>query len=207
MDADDFGLKAETAGPLFAGETAPSRSRLGNGAERIGAEGIGAEGIGAEGIGAEGMGAERIGVERIGVERIAVERIGVERVGVERIEGPFSRSTVHPERAEMLVGSVIWRHQGRGNPISIARLIETFPEFTVRKVKETVEQLVVTHRCRIGARRGDPEGYFWVVDAEDQAAAVKPYRAQIIAMLRRLRVLDSPEDYREFVGQLQLDEK
>lgn len=122
-------------------------------------------------------------------------------------ETGFDRSTVRPDRMEILIEGLIWQRRGRGNPISIAEIIQVsgVEGLSDRTVKGVVEQLVVTHRCRIGARRDDPSGYFWVVDAEDQAAAVAPYKAQILSMLRRLRVLDSAEDYRVFLGQMALE--
>lgn len=121
--------------------------------------------------------------------------------------GAFDRSTVRADRMEVLIAALIWPRRGRERPISIAEIIQMagVEGLTERTVKGVVEQLVVTHRCRIGARRDAPAGYFWIADAEDQAAAVNPYKAQILSMLRRLRVLDSAEDYRAFVGQLELE--
>jgi hypothetical protein len=128
---------------------------------------------------------------------------------VSREAGAFDRSTTRPDRMEILIAAMIWFRRGRTNPISIAEIIRLagVEGLTDRTVKGVVEQLVVTHRCRIGARRDEPCGYYWIVDAEDQAAAVSPYKAQILSMLRRLRVLDSHEDYRAFVGQLALEDE
>jgi len=122
-------------------------------------------------------------------------------------ETAFDRSSVRPDRMEILIAALIWFRRGRENPISIAEIIRIsgVEGLTERTVKGVVEQLVVTHRCRIGGRRDEPCGYFWIVDAEDQAVAVSPYKAQILSMLRRLRMLDSAEDYRVFVGQLALE--
>jgi hypothetical protein len=116
---------------------------------------------------------------------------------------PFARSTIEPNALERLVAQLIWARR-RSNPITIAEICRG-DNRAAREVKAAVESLVTVHRCRIGARRGEPAGYFWIQTAEDQAAAVGPYRAQILAMLRRLRVLDSAEDYRRFVGQLALE--
>lgn len=121
----------------------------------------------------------------------------------------FDRSTVRPDRMEILIAGLIWLRRGRANPISIAEIIQVsgVAGLTDRTVKGTVAQLIEIHRCRIGARRDQPCGYFWVVGAEDQAAAVGPLQAEMRAFARRLRVLDSPEDYRTFMGQLVLEDE
>jgi hypothetical protein len=123
--------------------------------------------------------------------------------------GAFDRSTTRPDRMEILIAALIWFRRGRQNPISIAEIIRLagVDGLTDRTVKAVVAQLIDTHRCRIGARRDDPCGYFWILDAEDQAAAVRPLRAEMRALARRLRVLDSYEDYRAFVGQLALEDE
>ncbi len=119
-------------------------------------------------------------------------------------EGPFARSKMVPMPLETLIAGLIWKHRGRGNPISIARVREV-TGWSERAIKGMVEQLIVSHRMRIGARRGEPSGYFIIEDIEDQETAVGPYKAQILAMLRRLRVLESPEGVREFLGQLAIE--
>lgn len=129
--------------------------------------------------------------------------------------GPFERSKLAPTALETLVAELIYARQGRAHPIPIAEIIEWFEEhaatvgterLTERRVKDVVEQLRAAHRCPIGARRGQPEGYFWIVDAADREAAVEPYRRQILAMWRTLRVLDSTASLRELHGQLRLEE-
>jgi len=117
---------------------------------------------------------------------------------------PFDNSPATPEPVERLVAAVIWRHQGRTKPVTIAEVAEVV-NLDARKVKEIVEVLRVTHRCKIGAKRGDPAGYFWIVDAEDLKAAVEPYRNQILSMWRTLHVLDSRESMRELLGQMRID--
>jgi hypothetical protein len=118
---------------------------------------------------------------------------------------PFARSPVRPAKEEALVGGLIWKHRGRSNPVSIARLRE-LTGLSERQVKGVVEQLVTTHKMRIGGRREEPSGYFMVESAEDLDAAVKPYKAQIIAMWRRLRVLEAPQGLKELLGQLKLED-
>lgn len=118
-------------------------------------------------------------------------------------EGPFARSRFDPTALEAAIAEMVWPRR-RECPVSIAG-ITAATGAEARAVKEAVENLVACHRCMIGARRGEPAGYFWIVSAEDQVAAVGPYKAQILAMLRRLRVLDSPEDYCAFIGQLPLE--
>jgi hypothetical protein len=119
--------------------------------------------------------------------------------------GPFDKRRTSPTTEEMIVGSLIWKHAGRANPIPIARIHE-LTGYSERQIKGIVEQLVVTHHLRIGAKREDPAGYFMVEDEADQAAAVGPYRAQILSMWRRLRVLESAQGLRELQGQLRLEE-
>lgn len=118
----------------------------------------------------------------------------------------FERSKVQPSQEEFLVASLIWRRRGRANPISIARLRE-LTSLSERQVKGVVEQLVVAHRMRIGGRREEPAGYFMIENAEDLETAVRPYRAQILAMWRRLRVLEAPQGLRELLGQLRLEDE
>lgn len=120
-------------------------------------------------------------------------------------DGPFADSRVTPTVLERVVAEVIWSHQGRQNPISIAMLSRATGK-TDRDIKAIVEQLVVTHRMKIGGKRGEPVGYFVVVDAEDQEAAARPYREQIFAMWRRLRVLMGAHALREMHGQLRIEE-
>jgi hypothetical protein len=119
--------------------------------------------------------------------------------------GPFDGSPNTPTPDEVLVGGLIWRHTGRANPISIAH-IHTLTGYSERQIKGIVEQLVVTHRLRIGAKREEPAGYFMIQDGADQAAAVGPYRSQILSMWKRLRVLESQQGLRELQGQLKLEE-
>ncbi|GIU80160.1 MAG: hypothetical protein KatS3mg005_3398 [Bryobacteraceae bacterium] len=125
--------------------------------------------------------------------------------GEGRREGPFSASRLPPTKEEILVASLIWQRRGQGNPISIARLRQ-LTGFSERQIKGIVEQLVVAHRMRIGARREEPAGYFMIETAEDLEAAVKPYRNQILAMWRRLRVLEQTHKLMELLGQLRLED-
>lgn len=118
-----------------------------------------------------------------------------------RATGAFAGSKIAPNAKERLVGGIIWNHKGREHPISIAAL-RAATGWSDREIKGIVEQLVVTHRMKIGGRRGDPGGYFLVVDLEDQAAAVRPLKGQTFAMWRRLRVLEEPHALREMAGQL-----
>lgn len=134
----------------------------------------------------------------------ALQQAGLSE-GKGRREGPFSASQLPPTKEEILVASLIWQRRGRGNPISIARLRQ-LTGFSERQIKGIVEQLVVAHRMRIGARREEPAGYFMIETAEDLEAAVKPYRNQILAMWRRLRVLEQPQRLSELLGQLRLED-
>ena len=114
----------------------------------------------------------------------------------------FARSKVAPTSQERVMAGVIASHRGRLNPIS-NHALQKIVGVGERAVKELVEQLVVTHRMRIGAVRvGEKTGYYVIVDAADLAAATGPYRAQVLAMWRRLRVLEEPHALRELLGQL-----
>jgi hypothetical protein len=119
--------------------------------------------------------------------------------------GPFDGSPNTPTPEEILLGGLIWRHTGRANPISIAKLHE-MTGYSERQIKGIVEQLVVTHHLQIGAKREEPAGYFVIQDVADREAAVGPYRSQILSMWRRLRVLEGPQTLRELLGQLRLDD-
>ena len=121
-----------------------------------------------------------------------------------QIENPFWQSLFDATTMERQVAEMIWRRKGRANPIPIAELCKA-TKMDERTIKEIVESLVTYHKVRIGAARGKPHGYFRICSIEDQEAAVKPYRSQVRAMLRRLRVLESPEAVREFLGQLQTE--
>jgi hypothetical protein len=59
---------------------------------------------------------------------------------------------------------------------------------------------------QIGARREEPAGYFVIQNNEDLEAAVGPYKSQILAMVRRLRVLEPSQHSRlEFLGKIRLE--
>lgn len=106
---------------------------------------------------------------------------------------------------ENSVSTLVMFRKGRSNPISIDA-ISRETGLSPRQVKGVIESLRTTHRMPIGASREEPAGYFWIVDAEDQAAAARPYRNQILTMWKTLRVLDSRKRLRELLGQLKLEE-
>jgi hypothetical protein len=123
-----------------------------------------------------------------------------------KLENPFADSQIAHTDNEELIAELICHRKGRARPISIHD-IKALTGLSDRSVKEVVEQLRITHRMPIGAsRHNDNPGYFWIVDAEDRAAAVEPYKRQIITMWRTLRVLDSTEGARELLGQLRLED-
>lgn len=121
-----------------------------------------------------------------------------------RADGPFGRSKMVPTALEALIAGLIWKHQGREHPISIARLREV-TSLDERAIKGVVADLIDGHKMRIGARRDEPVGYFIMRDAEDIQAGTGAYRAQLIAMARRMRILD-PEGMPDLFGQMSLDE-
>ncbi len=120
------------------------------------------------------------------------------------VKTPPWREGLRPSRDEAAVAEIIWRHQGRKQPVSIARIAEA-TGLNERSVKGVVEALVVQHHLRIGGKREEPVGYFVVCDAEDLDTATRPFRNQILAMWRRLRVLEAPHALRELLGQLTLE--
>lgn len=117
---------------------------------------------------------------------------------------PFAQSANLPTAQEKVIAGLVWQHQGRENPVSIAKLCEA-TGYSERTVKGIVEQLIVMHHIRIGGRRDDKPGYFVVVDRADQQLASLPIRNQIVAMARRLAVIESPEAVRELLGQQRLE--
>jgi len=112
--------------------------------------------------------------------------------------GPFDHSPLSQPSSPMesIVANLIWRRQGRDNPISIAVIVEN-TGLSAREVKQIVEDLRSQHRMPIGAKREDPSGYFWIVDASDREVAAAPYRRQILTMWETLRRMDSVEHLRE----------
>jgi hypothetical protein len=119
----------------------------------------------------------------------------------------FADSRVRPDPKERVLAAMIFKHKGRDHPISIARLCSG-TGWTQREIKGIVEQLVVTHRMKIGGRRDrETHGYFMVMDAQDLDTATGPYRQQILAMWRRLRVLLGVHALRELHGQLEIEER
>jgi hypothetical protein len=126
----------------------------------------------------------------------------------DEVAGPFADSKIAPSGIERVVAEIIWRHRGRANAISIAMLTAATGK-DERAIKGIVEELVTTHRARIGGYRGGEGarvGYAVIVDAEDLAATVGPYRRQILSMWRRLRVLLSKHELAELHGQLRIEE-
>ena len=121
--------------------------------------------------------------------------------------GPFADSKITPTAMERTVAEVVWGHRGRKQAISLAWLCKVVGK-SERTVKGLIEQLVVTHRMRIGGYRGADGnvGYAVIVDAEDLAATVGPYKAQIISMWRRLRVLLNRTELAELQGQMRLED-
>ncbi len=106
--------------------------------------------------------------------------------------------------SEVLVVSIIHRHQGRENPVSIARITEECG-LTARVIKEAVRQLRKHHRFPIGARRdGERPGYFWIVDAADADMAWGPYYRQILDMAENFGQFNRSARNRELYGQLRI---
>lgn len=124
--------------------------------------------------------------------------------GDAKANDPFGRSKVTPTTQEKVMAEVIWAHQGRANAIPIAMLCKVMG-VSERTVKGIKQQLIVTHRMRIGAERGVRPGYFIIADAEDLAVTVAAYQGQIIEMWRVLRVLLEGHELRRLHGQLEIE--
>lgn len=111
---------------------------------------------------------------------------------------------------ERRIWDLISGHRGYRNPVSI-RILHSTTGLSERAIKDAVAALIVTHKLRIGALRGgslaaDAAGYFVVESAEDLAVAVRSYESQVLAMLRRLRVLQGgKQQLREWLGQLAVE--
>lgn len=127
--------------------------------------------------------------------------------------GPFDRSPLGAPStpAEKVVADLIWKHKGRENPISIAKICAN-SDLSERECKSVVAGLRNDHRMPIGARRGstasqeETAGYFWIVDAEDREVAAAPYRAQILTMWNTLRRMDEPGKLRALRERLTVEE-
>lgn len=119
----------------------------------------------------------------------------------------FAGSQIQPTGIETAIAHTIALHRGRRQAISIAEIItgSAIRGLTERQVKRTIENLRRVHRLPIGSRRTVPHGYFWIVDADDLADAVRAYKRQVVEMFRTLRAVLAPERLREFYGQLLLE--
>ncbi|HWE50496.1 MAG TPA: hypothetical protein VG273_11925 [Bryobacteraceae bacterium] len=113
----------------------------------------------------------------------------------------LAASDIPASDKERRVYDLIARHKGHKNPISINH-IHRITGISERGIKDAVAELVGSHRVMIGAMRGrDNFGYFLIESAEDQEIALAPYRNQVLAMLRRMRVLQGAHKVREWMGQ------
>lgn len=118
--------------------------------------------------------------------------------------GPFARSSIQPSPHEILVAGLIWLHQGRANPIPLARLREA-TRLTDRALKDIVRELRRTHWVMIGASRGQPSGYFIIRDELDLAVGVGPYRDQAIDAIQTVKLLAGKETVIELLGQMRME--
>ncbi len=114
--------------------------------------------------------------------------------------GPFEDSNGTPTPTEKEVAELIWA-ASRTQPIPL-KTIAWRVELSDREVKGIVEQLRITHHCQIGASREEPSGYFWIRSEADREVAVRPYREQLLSMMRTLRVLESPDKLQKLYARL-----
>ncbi len=122
--------------------------------------------------------------------------------------GPFDHSPAGEpsSKAQALIAALIWKHQGRDNPINIEQIGRN-TDYQPRDVKAIVEELRREHLMPIGAKRDEPSGYFWIVDASDREVAAAPYRRQILTMWETLRRMDSTEHLRELREKMTVEEQ
>ena len=113
-------------------------------------------------------------------------------------------SRLQASSTERRVYDLVRCHHGYRNPVSI-RVLRSATGLTERAIKDAIFELIVTHKVRIGALRGAEPGYFICESAEDIGIAKKPYEAQALAMLRRLRVLVGGAQVKEWLGQQALE--
>lgn len=112
----------------------------------------------------------------------------------------LGRSGIRASITERRVYDIVAAHRGHENAISI-EIIRRMTSLSERAIKGAVAELVVTHHVLIGGSRQNPIGYFMIESDADRAAASAPLEGQIIQMLRRLRVLNSKHQVREWLGQ------
>jgi hypothetical protein len=113
--------------------------------------------------------------------------------------GPFANSTEKPTSEEVLLGEMLWRHQGRAYAIQVGE-IAAVTGIEYRYVKSTVEQLRKKHHCRIGSNQS--VGYFWIVDDEDRKLATGAFHSQILAMWETLGVIDERAELHELLRRM-----
>lgn len=112
----------------------------------------------------------------------------------------LAASRIPPAAKERRIFDLISPHRGHASAIPI-RTLHTITGLSERSIKDAVAELIVTHKVLIGASRNADPGYFMIDTAHDQEIAVGAYKGQILAMLKRLRVLESPHKLREWLGQ------
>lgn len=126
------------------------------------------------------------------------------------MDAPFSRSLLRPSPVESLLASIIWLHQGRANPISIADLIHLAAAYNLtlapRQIKDLVHNLRRLHHLPIGSSRTDPPGYFIMLDPADYDAGLAAYRSQFINSAEVLAAVAPKSWLRELHGQLTLSD-
>ena len=91
-------------------------------------------------------------------------------------------------------------------PISLASVAAQVG-LSKRTVEGCVEDLILTHRVKIGARRGDVSGYFIPRTYSEMLAAARPHQRQLASMARRVAILRGNADLLILAGQLELELK
>lgn len=122
--------------------------------------------------------------------------------------GPFARSVMVPSDEERWLAELLWRHQGRENPISITQIRERWPgdsPMDDRQVKKLVEGLKANHRMPIGALRTSPGGYFIMRDIDDERAGMQSYVKQVLTSFRTWRRMLSEQYRLELAGQMRVE--
>jgi len=79
--------------------------------------------------------------------------------------------------------------------------IQLMTGFSARRIKQIVEELRADYRLLVGARRGKPSGYFWIMTVADVDETVAPMVSQAKRMLQAASRLAGKRRVREMLGQ------
>jgi len=116
-----------------------------------------------------------------------------------------SRFPVSDRQIDLL--RILRSKYGMGRAVQIGELAERI-NINPRTIKEEIRGLVVDHQLPIGASRdGERGGYYLITTPEEAAAATADYKKEIVALARRVRVLEGQKGINELLGQLRIEEE